>query len=373
MSGLYLHIPFCHSKCSYCDFYSGLRLNSGSEYIDALIAELHLRKDEIAMPLRTVYIGGGTPSILPSADVKRLVKAIGDVYGNSGIEEFTIEVNPEDVTAELLDSYRSMGINRISMGVQSFDDTMLRAINRRHTAAQALLAIALLKDGGWNYSIDLMFGLPGQTLDDWQRDVDRLMEIHPPHFSAYLLSYEPGTRLYAMLLSGKVNEADEELASAMQQYLTERAAADGYRHYEISNYARPGFHSRHNSAYWDMTPYLGIGVSAHSFDGSARRINPPNIKQYLSTLSQGGIAAVVEEETLDEKFNDCIITALRTDTGLSIAALRQHFPDDFINGLQNDARPLIATGQLIIDGDTIKIPQSHWLKSDSIMRSLIRI
>lgn len=373
MAGLYIHIPFCHSKCSYCDFYSGLQMKDSSAYIDALLKELRLRKAEITEPLTTVYIGGGTPSIIPVAETERIADAIRGLFDTAGVEEFTIEANPEDVTARLLGAYREMGINRISMGVQSFDDTMLQSINRRHTSAQALEAISLLQHGGWNYSIDLMYGLPGQSLDGWKRDVDRLMELRPPHFSAYLLSYEPGTRLYAMLQTGKVTEADENLVTAMQQHITEIAAINGYRHYEISNYAMPGFHSRHNSAYWDMTPYLGIGASAHSFDGKVRRINPANIRLYLSTLSQGKIAAEVEDETLDERFNDYIITGLRTAAGLSIATLRHHFPHDFITGLYNDARPLTATGHLITDGDTIRIPEAHWLKSDSIMRALIRI
>lgn len=373
MAGLYIHIPFCHSKCSYCDFYSGLKMNGSGAYVDALLKELHLRRAEITEPLTTVYIGGGTPSILPVAETNRLVDALHRLCDTAGVEEFTIEVNPEDVTAELLSAYRDLGINRISMGVQSFDDTMLSTINRRHSSAQALEAISLLQHGGWNYSIDLMFGLPGQTLAGWKRDVERLMELRPPHFSAYLLSYEPGTRLYAMLQAGKVTEADESLVTAMQHHITEIAATNGYRHYEISNYAMPGFHSRHNSAYWDMTPYLGIGASAHSFDGKVRRINPANIRLYLSTLSKGKIAAEAEDETPDERFNDYIITGLRTAAGLSIATLRHHFPDDFIAELHNDARPLIATGHLISADDTIRIPEAHWLQSDSIMRRLIRI
>ena len=250
MAGLYIHIPVCHSKCSYCDFYSGLRPAASAGYIDALIAELSLRRSEISEPVTTVYFGGGTPSVLPVAELQRLAGAIAGNVDISRVEEFTIEMNPEDVTADLLSACRDMGINRISMGVQSFDDNMLRAINRRHDARRALAAIELLGNQDWNYSTDLMFGLPGQTLHDWQRDVDRLMDIKPPHMSAYLLSYEPGTRLYAMLQAGKVSEASEQLASDMQRYVTECARANGYLHYEISNYAQPGHQSRHNSSYW---------------------------------------------------------------------------------------------------------------------------
>lgn len=372
MAGLYIHIPFCHSKCSYCDFYSGLRPEAAAGYTDALIAELSLRRSEINGDFSSIYIGGGTPSVVPAHELSRLVDAIGGLTDMHAVEEFTVEVNPEDVTEELLAAYRGMGVNRISMGVQSFDDTMLKAINRRHSAQQALHAIRLLKGQGWNYSVDLMFGLPGQTLDGWRHDVDRLMQIKPPHMSAYLLSYEPGTRLYAMLTAGKVVEAPEQLAADMQKYITGAAAANGYLHYEISNYAQPGCHSRHNSAYWTMTPYLGLGASAHSYDGSVRRINPPNIKSYLSSLNSGATIAEIEEENIDELFNDYIITSLRTSAGLHIGTLIERFPENFVTGLLADAAPLIAVGQLTLT-DRLSIPEPHWLKSDAIMRDLIRV
>lgn len=374
MAGLYIHIPFCHSKCSYCDFYSGLNPAGASGYADAVIAELELRRDEIREPFTTIYIGGGTPSTLPADDLRRIVDAIHAHTDTSLIEEFTVEVNPDDVTGRLLSTYRAMGINRISMGVQSFDDELLGSINRRHTARQALDAIELLRNDGWNYSIDLMFGLPGQSLERWRGDVDRLMLIKPPHMSAYLLSYEPGTRLYAMLQAGKVDETPEQFADAMQQYITDAARQNGYQHYEISNYALPGRHSRHNSAYWTMTPYLGLGASAHSYDGSVRRINPANIKKYMSALSAGETAAETEEETIDEIFNDYIITGLRTAAGLHIDPLRDKFPQHYIAGLLEAAAPLIKSGHLTLSGDnSLSIPETHWLKSDAIMRDLLRV
>lgn len=304
----------------------------------------------------------------------RIIDAIHALTDASQIEEFTIEVNPDDVTDRLLSTYRAMGINRISMGVQSFDDELLGRINRRHSARQALDAIAMLRDGGWNYSIDLMFGLPGQSLERWCLDVDRLMRIKPPHMSAYLLSYEPGTRLYAMLQAGKVDETPEQLADAMQRYITDAARQNGYQHYEISNYALPGRHSRHNSAYWTMTPYLGLGASAHSYDGNVRRINPANIKKYMSALSAGKTAAETEEETIDEIFNDYIITGLRTAAGLCLDPLRDKFPQHYIAGLLEAAAPLIKSGHLTLTGsNSLSIPETHWLKSDAIMRDLLRV
>lgn len=372
MAGLYIHIPFCHSKCSYCDFYSGLRPAAASGYIDAVIAELQLRRAEIGTDFSTIYIGGGTPSIIAVAEMLRLLEDIATTTDMARVEEFTIEVNPEDVTDELLAAYRAMGVNRISMGVQSFDNELLAAINRRHTASDALAAIGKLRDGGWNYSIDLMFGLPGQTMEMWQTDVDRAMKLRPPHISAYLLSYEPGTRLYAMLSAGKVAEAPEELADAMQQHFTRSAADNGYLHYEISNYSLPGYHSRHNSAYWTMTPYLGLGASAHSYDGRLRRINPPDIKRYLAALADHRIAAETEDENIDELFNDFIITGLRTADGLSLDRLQEIFPESFIADLRRDAAPFVAAGQLQLT-ERLAIPERYWLKADAIMRDLLRI
>lgn len=373
MAGLYIHIPFCHSKCSYCDFYSGLRPSASPGYIDAVIAELSLRRNEIDGPLSTIYIGGGTPSILPVGELQRLVLAIRAIDDISCVEEFTVEVNPEDVSADMLQAYRDMGVNRISIGVQSFNDMMLKAINRRHSAEQALSAIELLQHGDWNYSIDLMFGLPGQSMDVWRHDVDRLMAIRPPHFSAYLLSYEPGTRLYAMLQGGKVEETPELMATEMQQYITDAAKANGYHHYEISNYALPDRHSRHNSAYWTMTSYLGLGASAHSYDGTLRRINPADIKRYMAALNRGVPAAEPDIETPDERFNDYIITGLRTAAGLPLPLLRGTFPEEYTTGLLRDAAPLIASCHLTLTDNTLSIPEPHWLKADAIMRDLLRV
>lgn len=373
MAGLYVHIPFCHSKCSYCDFYSGLRPSVVEDYIDALIAELHLRKDEISESFTTIYFGGGTPSIIPINELKRLIVAINNAIDTSHVNEFTIEVNPEDINHDILCNYRELGINRVSIGIQSFNDNLLKSINRCHTSEQARNAIKYLMDDNWNYSADLMFGLPGQTIEDWRNNVNTLMRLRPPHFSAYLLSYEPGTRLYAMLQVGKVEEASEQLATEMQQIITTAATENGYEHYEISNYSLPDKHSRHNSAYWAMTPYLGLGASAHSFDGKLRRINPANIKQYINTLNQGKIIAIIEEETISERFNDYIITGLRTTNGISLDILKQYFPHQYIAKMIDEATPLIASGQLILSDNRLYIPHYYWLKSDAIMRELILV
>lgn len=380
MAGLYIHIPFCHSKCSYCDFYSGLRADGVADrYVGALLAELSLRSGEIMEPYRTIYFGGGTPSVLSADVMSRLLAGVSERVDVSNAEEITVEVNPEDVTAELLSRYRDIGINRISMGVQAFDDRLLAAINRRHSAARAIEAIDMLHHGGWNYSIDLIYGLPGQSLEQWHSEIGRLLSLRSPHFSAYLLSYEPGTRLYAMLSQGKVSEADEITAENMYAALTQQAAAAGYAHYEISNFSLPGCHSRHNSSYWDMTPYLGLGASAHSFDGSCRRFNSPDIKRYMAAMEAGQPFAQTDDEDIAARLNDMLLTGLRTARGLSLDAIAVHFGNEYVTTLLREAATHLRAGTLLhltIPGaggscGSLVIPECHWLHSDSIIRDLL--
>lgn len=367
--GLYVHVPFCHSKCHYCDFYSkpSSALKEREAYVEAVAKELEMRaRGNKDREWDTVYIGGGTPSLLEINQLGELVASLGTCRG-----EFTVEANPEDVDDNWLVAVKSMGCNRISMGVQSFDDEMLRNIGRRHTSSQAVEAIEKIQRHGFNYSIDLIYGLPGQSLADWESTLDKALAFRPPHFSAYLLSYEHGTRLYARLIAGKCSEAPAELCNEMYEALCSKAAAAGYRHYEVSNFAIPGMEARHNSAYWDGTPYLGLGPGAHSFDGRNRSYNPSDIKDYLAKVQQGIIPAVVETESDMERANDIIITALRTDIGLDTVSL------DFLH--PNAQRQLHASiGKLSEKGLLVKspagrwvIPERHWLISDSILRSLI--
>lgn len=387
MSGLYVHIPFCHSKCAYCDFYSTPSQTHMEEYVDALIAEAALRSNEIAPTdfaalrsgeiapsglIETIYFGGGTPSILPSEMLKRLVDGLNDRLGSllsSKIKEFTIEVNPEDLSEGLINIYKSLGINRISMGVQTFDDAMLSALGRRHSGDDARRVLRLLSESGLNYSADLIFGLPGQMLDDWNRQLEELLSFRPPHFSAYLLSYEPGTRLYARLLAGKLEEASEELANAMYKCLIEKALRHGYDHYEISNYALPGYRAEHNSSYWDGTPYLGLGVSAHSFDGLKRRYNPNNIKDYISSVKNGNEFCVVEDDSEANRFNDALITALRTSRGFDLNDIQSRFAPEILKDFNANLKRYGS--ELVLENCRLRIPENLWLTSDAILRNLI--
>lgn len=351
MAGLYVHIPFCRAKCAYCDFYSGpLRLFEAEGYVRALQTELAARRAEVG-EFQTVYVGGGTPSAMPP---ELLAPLLALAPG-----ERTVEVNPEDVTPEFSRRLRAAGANRVSMGVQSLDDAELRAVGRRHTAATALSAFRNLREAGFdNISLDLIYGLPGQSVASWRRSLRGVLDLEPEHLSAYLLSYEEGTRITAALKKGEVEEASEETAEGMYAILCEETRAAGFAHYEISNFARPGLEARHNSAYWDLTPYLGLGPGAHSFDGRVRRYNPSNLKAYLADPAG---AATVDPETDDNRFNDLLITALRTARGID--------PAVFTPAERAEAHTLLTPAP----GGRLRIPESAWLRANSLLLPLLRI
>lgn len=371
MAGLYIHIPYCHSKCAYCDFYSMPKLDTMEEYVNAIINEMRIRKNEISpTPITTIYIGGGTPSILPLFLLEIIVTEINKLYG-SNFDEFTIEANPEDITEEWVKGIIELGINRVSMGIQSFSDIELKAINRRHTSLQALSAIETIRNYGiTNISGDLIFGLPLQDIKSWEQSLDKLLSLQLPHFSAYLLSYEPGTKLYAQIISGKIVEASEEMVTQMYQLLTDKAKSSGYQHYEISNYSLPHHRAIHNSNYWNNEPYIGIGVSAHSFDGINRRYNPSDIKQYLSSLSHNKLCCIIEAESKIDRYNDMIITRLRTSDGIDLQMLKNNWSNFYKNFLKT-AEILALDNKIILSESTIYIPESQMLLSDAIMREFI--
>ncbi len=365
MAGLYIHIPYCHSKCSYCDFFSTPKRDHIHEYISALIAESELRKDEITEPYTTLYIGGGTPSILSLNEIARIISK----FKTDNMTELTIEANPEDINVEWAKAIADMGINRVSVGLQSFIDSELISINRNHTAQQSLYAIETLRKSSiTEISGDLIYGLPGQTLDSWKFSLNALLSLKLPHISAYSLSYEPGTKLYAKLMSGKIRETEDDTIVAMYQALISETKSMGYNHYEISNFSLPNHQSQHNSSYWHETPYLGLGVSAHSFDGKYRRYNPVNILNYIKMIGAGKTIYEIDAETPENRYNDHIITALRTSEGINLAKMSKKYDTD---NLLKEASSHITNGTLILEDNCLKFKEDAWLISDSVLRDLI--
>jgi len=375
MAGVYVHIPFCASRCSYCDFYSTLLLSEvGEAYVDAVIAEAALRRGELHdAAIKTLYLGGGTPSQLPASLLNRLIAGLRQVLHLSDVEEFTVEANPDDVTPGWCGAVRSLGVNRVSMGVQSFENKILRLIGRRHTARQAVEAVGNLRDAGIeNISIDLIFGLPGQTVATWTHSVRQEIALKPQHISAYGLTYEEGTRLWRQRERGEVVEVPEEQCLEMYRILVDELQAAGYEHYEISNFALPGFHSRHNSSYWDGTPYLGLGAAAHSYDGYIRRFNPHDLRQYISKVMSGQVVCEQEELTCWERYDECVMLGLRTARGVDADRLRQDFGDQAWQHFTREAARHIAAGHLSRVGDNrYVLTREGIMLSDTVIRDLM--
>lgn len=358
MAGLYIHVPYCHSKCAYCDFYSTAR-TVDPRYTATILDEYSRRRGELTEPVETVYFGGGTPSILPEDDLRLLLRR----FARLNPTEFTVEVNPEDVSDRLCRLLADCGVNRVSMGIQSFDARELKTIGRRHSPDDALRALERLRSAGLeNISGDLIFGLPGQTLQSWERSLGRLLGLGLPHFSAYLLSYEEGTRLFRWLEAGRVEEASEEFVTEMYRLLIGEARRGGYSHYEISNYSLPGREALHNTNYWRSRPYLGLGPGAHSFDGLVRRYNPSSLKEYLES---GGRITLVDDEDETSRINDRIITALRTREGLDVATV----PPSVLDA----GRPWLAEGHMLLTDGRLSIAEPSLLISDRILTDLIII
>lgn len=406
---IYIHVPFCGSFCTYCDFYSEICRNGRAfdDYADAVIAEAFDRKEELSMNMSarsavsTLYIGGGTPSVLPLSVLQRIVEAVrltvAGPFGTSGpcaggvascgspngagftagsgavavadcFTEFTVEVNPEDIVekgSEYVRGLMTLGVNRISMGVQSFDDGVLRWMNRRHDACGVVEAYRILRRCGVrNISVDLIFGLSQLTDELWESTIEKALELSPEHISAYQLSIEEGSALARMVADGRYAEASDEQCRRQYDILCRCLGRAGYLHYEISNFARPGFESVHNSAYWRRVPYVGLGPGAHSLNGDVRSWNtqvlPHRIPDRgLATYSQGS-EELSEEDIRIER----IMLSLRTDDGLGSKELYSLADSSSVDSL-------LSVGSLVRVNDRIRIPENHFFTSDEIIRELL--
>ena len=342
MAGLYIHIPFCKKRCVYCDFFSTTLLERRAEYMEALLAEIQARKHETGEPIRTIYLGGGTPSTLEPQDIQRLIEAVG----TNDAEEITMELNPGDGTPEYLRALKKAGINRLSIGVQSFEDHTLQRIGRRHTAAQAIDTVHRAQESGFNnLSIDLMYALPAQTMEQWSADIETALRLNIQHISCYGLMYEDGTALTRMRDKGELTPVDEDTENAMYDDLCERLKNAGFVHYEVSNFALPGFEAKHNSRYWDGTPYIGIGAGAHSYIGRIRSWNPDDLDAYLRGIRDGNL--IRESETLTDKdlYNERIMLGLRTNRGVPRAAIQAELSPYIAKGLLRETKEgnIVAT------------------------------
>lgn len=396
MAGIYIHIPFCRSRCIYCAFYSTTHLEQRQRYVDALCQEVRLRAVQAvsgssqSKALRTVsgssqgealravsgstadtiYFGGGTPSQLTAAQLRQLLDTLYNIYKVKTDAEITIEANPDDITDEYAATLSQLPVNRVSMGAQTFDDRRLRFLHRRHTAEQVAQAVSRLRQAGIrNISIDLMYGFPDETMDDWQRDITCALDLGVEHLSAYCLAIEEGTALYEKVRNRKVKSEDEETERQMYYTLIDRLTAAGYEHYELSNFARSGYRSRHNSSYWTGVPYLGLGAAAHSYDGQHRSWNVSDINRYMAGIENGTPDYDFESIDGDTRYNDRVMLVLRTADGLDLATL----PDADREYLLSLASKYLDQGLLSLSQDRLRLTHQSLFVSDMVISDLMRV
>ncbi|MCQ2342167.1 MAG: radical SAM family heme chaperone HemW [Paludibacteraceae bacterium] len=347
MQSIYIHTPFCVSRCKYCDFFSTTCLDRRHEYVDAVLAEWEQRKlSSPDNPIQTLYMGGGTPSLLEISDIQRLISAIA----TKDTVEITLEANPGDLSPDKLRALRAIGINRLSIGIQSFRNPLLRLIGRRHTARQARLAVQWAQQAGFdNISIDLIYALPGQNMMQWAMDVKKAVRLHVRHISCYCLTYEDGTEMHRLLHNGAFRATSEHQQNRMYRYLCRVLERNGYEHYEVSNFALPGYRSRHNSTYWNDTPYIGLGAGAHSYDGQIRSWNPNDLEAYISGINSHSLQRESETLTGEQKHMEQIMLGLRTCEGIPASLVENRLPkvQDYIRRglLQQKGDRLAATQQ----------------------------
>lgn len=369
MSGIYIHIPFCRKKCHYCDFFKSTNLGRKGQLLEGLRKELEIRNPELKDELvETIYFGGGTPSVLATAELDDLVKTIRQNYRISSDAEITLEANPDDLTPGFLSALRTVGFNRLSIGIQSFSDQNLQLMNRRHNALQAIRSVTSAQEAGFqNISIDLIYGIPNQTTAGWKEDIQQAINLDVQHISAYHLTFHEGTVFNDQLRSGQLKELPDEISIQQFEILTGMLKNAGFEHYEISNFCKPGWYSKHNTAYWKDSKYLGIGPSAHSFDQKSRRWNVSSIDLYLSGLEKD--QSWFEQEILSEqdRYNDYVITGLRTIWGISESRIKTDFSSSYFKHFCAVKEKYLKTGALKQTMDSLTIGHESLFISDQIV------
>ena len=375
MAGIYIHIPFCKSRCIYCDFFTSTNEAEMDIYVQALCKEIVCRKDEFSNDkIKTIYFGGGTPSRLQQNHFEVVFDTIKANYSLTTEVEITIEANPDDLSNHYVDMLRDLPFNRISFGIQSFDDQELKFLSRRHDAKRAIEAVKYCQTKGFhNISIDLMYGLPKQTLDIWQRNIQQTVDLNIQHISAYHLIYEEKTRLYSLLQAGKVDPVDEDSSLAMFEVLIDTLTNAGFEHYEISAFAKQGFISQHNSSYWTGEKYLGFGPSAHSFDGEHRWWNVASLPKYIAGVNNSMPDIVMEDIDLTTKYNEYIITGLRTMWGIDLEVMKTKFGEELYAYFLLNAQRYFNLNYLKRENTNVTLTHKGIFISDGIMSDLMKV
>jgi oxygen-independent coproporphyrinogen-3 oxidase len=374
MAGLYIHIPFCRKACNYCNFHFSTSLKQINEMVSSIAKEMEIRAKEIDEEINTIYFGGGTPSLLHISLLETLMNSAREHYNINDQAEITLEANPDDIDLEKAEAWKALGINRFSIGIQSFADENLKWMNRAHNAEQSITAIDIIKQTGFtNYSIDLIYGTPGQSMEGWVKDLRTAFELGVPHLSCYALTVEEKTALNSLIQRGELLGVNQDEQADRFETLMQLAADAGYHHYEISNFALPGYESKHNSAYWEGVVYLGFGPSAHSFDGNKRKWNISNNNAYIKSLTNHMLPH--KEETLSKKdvLNEYIMTALRQSKGIEKRILLQKGGQTCLNEITNLIKPYLNTQKVVEDETGWRLTNHGKFFADGITATLFTL
>ncbi|WP_298898369.1 radical SAM family heme chaperone HemW [uncultured Psychroserpens sp.] len=374
MSGIYIHIPFCKQACHYCDFHFSTSLKKKDELIQALAKELEMRKDEFQnVTVDTIYLGGGTPSLLSIEELQLLISTIYTYYKVSEVPEITLEANPDDLSEEQIITLSKSPVNRLSIGIQSFFEDDLKLMNRAHNVNEAKECLSVATRYFDNISIDLIYGIPGATNDQWRENIEMALSYNIPHISSYALTVEPKTALEHFIKKGVIENVDDDIAQQQFHILIDALEAHDFVHYELSNFGKEGYFSRNNSAYWQGKPYLGIGPSAHSFNGNDRSWNVSNNSKYSNAISSGRLPIETETLTVTDKYNEYVMTGLRTVWGVSLEKIEKDYGKTFKDYLLLQAQPFINQHLLYIDDEKLLVAKKGKFLSDGIASDLFKI
>lgn len=374
MNGIYIHIPFCKKVCYYCDFHFTVSFVQKDVLLEAILRELDLRKDYLGPgAINTIYFGGGTPSVLSINELDRILQKINSLFFVDAAAEITLEANPDDLKADYLRDLRKLGINRLSIGIQSFFDEDLTWMNRRHNSDEAQNCVKLAQDSGFsNMNIDLIYGLPQLTSERWQQNLDKFIALDVPHLSAYHLTIEPKTVFGYYQRKGRLIEIDEEMSLQHYHLLIETMKTSGFEHYEISNFCKEGLYSKHNTNYWKYGNYLGIGPSAHSYNGISRQWNVSVNSDYIHAINAGTPFFEIEQLTDKERYNDYLLTGLRTKWGIDLGFVRKTFGEGYLHFLEKELNRISHNACIITENQQVKLTEEGMFISDKLIAELFR-
>ena len=369
--GIYFHIPFCKQACYYCDFHFSTDNSIMVEMVECMLAEITLQNSYLASDLKTIYFGGGTPSLCSPKEIEKILNAVYSNYNVDEQAEITIECNPDDLNDSYLNELKLLGINRLSIGIQSFDDKELRLMNRAHDRSQALISLQLAREAGFNnISVDLIFGIPGGSLNMIRNNLNKLIEIRPEHISTYGMTIEPRTVFGNWVKKGKLVEEGEDQSAIQYEVIMATLKDHGYEHYEISNFALPGYESRHNSNYWKGATYLGIGPGAHSYNGESRQFNIRNNRKYIASIRKGIIPMEREVLSRSQKINETIMTSIRTKWGCDLVSLKTKFDYDLYSIHKKYLEQILAEDYIIVSEGMLVLTYKGKLIADHITEKL---